>query len=202
MKEKQSVKTVWNKARRAAVLCAFCCLLGGCAAPQKPTKEEARLSQGVQQPYNAVIDLNYQGLAAQATIDQSTPGCYQVKFTAPETVAGMEFETDSETIIIRFGELETSMKVDEFFDSAAVKALVSGLNSAAAGSGVEFSMEDQSLRMEGDSGSGRFLLRIDRENGNLLSLEMPQQGLSLSFKDFCFLSGPVPAASQTGESAQ
>lgn len=179
--------------RRLAALGAALTLgwgLAGCSSlpAQQPQQERDRLTSNLNGAFTSTMEISYQGVEATASLDQRYPGNYLVRFSAPASLEGMEIETEGENLTIRYRDLSAQFTADELFDSAVAKTAVSTLNRVTSQEGLDFSLEGQCLSLEGTGGTGRFLLKIDRENGNLLEMDFPDQQLHLSFRDFLFLS--------------
>lgn len=165
----------------------FC--LVGCSSPKpKESIQPTKATENLNTSYTSTMDISYHEIRATATIDQQYPGNYKIKFTQPAVMSGMELETEGQLIRIKYRELSAQFNSDEFFDSSIAKTVISTLNNVTVEEGLEFSLENESLIVSGVGETGKFNLRIDRKNGNLLSLDVPDEELKVEFKDFKFLS--------------
>jgi len=70
---------------------------------------------------------------------------------------------------------------------AVASVVVGAVNSALSGKGLTVEHTDGSLTLSGRLESGDFLLRLDSNDGSLLTLSIPEQELEIEFLGFTFL---------------
>ena len=124
--------------------------LGGCAAKEKQAQAvKAKMDHNIEAGYTATMDIHYQDIQAQATMDQSSPGDYVITFQSPQAMNGMEFSIKGQQITLSYRGLSASFTADDFFDSAIAKQLIRTMNAVTAQEGLSLSMEEQALVVEG-----------------------------------------------------
>lgn len=169
----------------------FACICSGCAEKSQsnsPAASPQKIAETLNASYTSTMEIAYHDIKAVATLDQQFPGNYKLSFTEPEVMNGMILETEGQTVNITYRGLSARFTTDQFFNSTMAKTVITTLNNVTAQDGLEFTMEDNSLAITGKGNTGDFQLIIDPQNGNLMKLNIPEQELSINFKDFRFLS--------------
>ena len=78
------------------------------------------------------------------------------------------------------------MDPETLTDGMAGQLLFDALENALGEDTVSVTNQDGVLTVVGEAGGGSFVLRLDEETGNFLSLEIPEEDFSLTFQGFSF----------------
>lgn len=169
--------------RRLGMLAAALIFLTGCGA-QKPSAEEIR-RRAAEENWTSTARVEYGELSAVFTLERQDGVC-TVELTEPETVGGLQFIFDGERITVSYDDVSFELNPDSLPVQAAAGAMIHAVNSALQPYGVNVNATEECVELSGDAEAGRFLLRLDAESGNYLSIELPENGFSAEFENFRF----------------
>ena len=159
-------------------------LLTGCGLAER---DRAKVQESVSSDFTTTAELNYHGVDATMTIlGQGAEKRYTLAFTQPASLAGMEMEFTKEKATLRYKDLSFSVDPASLTDGMAGQLLFDALESALGEDSVTITNQDGVLSVAGETSGGSFVLRLDKETGNFLSLEIPEEEFSLSFHGFSF----------------
>lgn len=147
---------------------------------------EAQISEKLQTDFASSAKIKYKGIEAEAQIKKEGGGC-TVDFTAPENLAGMQFDLSDEKLGISYKGFHVDIDPNSAVGGAVVKLLVKALTTAAEKNGVDISVEKDVVEIVSNQQSFQFSLRLDGESGNILNLQIPDEELDISFENFTFL---------------
>ena len=139
-------------------------LSGRKPAAVSPEKAAAQLAQ----PFDAHVVIRMENFTMDGDLNRTAPGKAALRVTKPETLSGMQFLLDGETVEVQW--MGISVKLDE--DSKLVRAALSQIRAR---------IEGETLLISGEQGESRFELQLDPETGSLLSLRLPELDFDCRF---------------------
>ncbi len=169
----------------AAVTLTVLLTLTACSASRpNPEKATENLSSA---SYNTRAVVQYQDIKADVEVIKDQQRCV-VTFASPETLKDLSFDYTGDLVTVNYGKLSFSVNPDSVPGQALSSLLISSLNSSLADRGVSIEDTGKAIKILGQTEGTQFELILDRENGNALSLAIPEDELSLEFYNFNFLS--------------
>ena len=93
----------------------------------------------------------------------------------------MKFQYNGNDIEISYLGMSVKMDDDSMLANAMASAIVKAVDTAARGSGITMKNSGKAILMKGENENGSFELTFDRENGSLLSLNVPALDLECTF---------------------
>ena len=177
------------RTRFLSALLALCLLLSGCAwaAKQKSQAAAKKAAEKLENAFETNLNIKLGEMQAEAVFIRESPSSCTVRMLSPDSIKGTEMVFTEDKMHISYMGLSLSVDPNSVPGSAAIKLLISALDSSLQQEGVDLSYENRVLTATGEAGTGRFTLKIDPENGNLLSLSIPEEELEIEFKNFKFL---------------
>ncbi len=172
--------------KRILIITAALCValsLFACAAP-KPSPEA--VTENLSKAYNTRAVVRYQDIKADVEMIKDEQRCV-VTFASPETLKDLSFDYSGELVTVHYGKLNFSVNPDSVPGQALSSLLISSLNASLAERGVSIEDTGNAIKILGQTDGTQFELVLDRENGNALSLAIPEDELSLEFYNFNFL---------------
>lgn len=166
---------------------SFSC--SACSSVEKQQESsQQKVSRQLNQPFQSKGKISYKGVEAEITMDRSADGCYQIAFLEPSPLKGCTISTEGNRVSITYQNMTLEMTSDEFFNSSAVKMVISSINRVTSGYGFHVSMEDHQLSVSGLGETGEFSLLLDPDNSNILSIKIPSEDFEMQFENFKFLN--------------
>ncbi len=165
-----------------AAAVAFCALCS-CGAV-KPSPE--RVTENLNSSYNTRAVVQYQDIKADIELLKEEGRCL-VTFDSPASLKDLSFDYDGELVTVNYGSLSFSVSPDSVPGQALSSLLISSLNKSLADSGVTIEDTGDAIKILGQTDTTQFELVLDRQNGNALSLSIPEDELNLDFYNFSFL---------------
>ena len=164
--------------RSGPIVVGLLFLLSACAgnAPQPPAVEGFRCHAAVTCP----------DLAVEGTLTRQNAGLLTFEISAPPSLRDVTLVWDGETVSVRLHGLTFGIDPAQLPASGVGTALLAALDAAIGSDGAETA---EGLSVVGQSSSGRFTLLSDPETGHLLSLSLPELGITADFSDFERLAG-------------
>jgi len=138
--------------------------------------------------FETTAQLKYRGIESTVTVKKELPVSYLVTFQSPDSLKGMEVQFAQDNVAIQYGKMKLDVSPDQLSSSAAVKLLASVIDSVVEQEDLQIELEDGRAALTGRLDSGDFILIIDRETGNFLSLSMPDSEFEMTFENFTFFS--------------
>ena len=173
--------------RCVAALCLAVSMVSCHAAGSEKTKNGdglKEISEKYDHPYQTTASVTYNGTQMKLDLEKKEDGTTVVTFTEPKMLNGMNFSVGEEKITVGYLGLSFDIDPNNLSSSLIVSTMVDTFNQVAKGSGVEAKLADNALQVTGTTENVEFLLRLDRESGNALSLQVPSMGLEAEFENF------------------
>ena len=154
--------------RSGPIVVGLLFLLSACAgnAPQPPAVEGFRCHAAVTCP----------DLAVEGTLTRQNAGLLTFEISAPPSLRDVTLVWDGETVSVRLHGLTFGIDPAQLPASGVGTALLAALDAAIGSDGAE-------------TAEGRFTLLSDPETGHLLSLSLPELGITADFSNFERLAG-------------
>ncbi len=179
-----------NRPRRlCGLLAAAMLILSGCTGRQTEEKLTEQAQETLQKSYQTTAKVTYQDLEAVMVIYKEPANCAQVTFESPESLRDMKMTFYTDRVKLSYQELEFDFVPDSLPGNAAAQLILTALNNALKDEGVSVKQEGEALVVSGSTDEGEFYLLIDRENGNILRLSIPEKELTMEVLNFKFLEG-------------
>ena len=109
-------------------------------------------------------------------------------FSFFDPLRDLTFLLGDRTASVRYKGLSLELDPDSL-PLRSVAGLLSGvLDPALGAAGMALTLEEGAILLTGQQEAGAFTLRLDPENGNYLSLAIPEEDFSAEFTDFRFVA--------------
>lgn len=131
--------------------------------------------------FTAKADIRFGDLNAVASVNRIGDGICDITLISPQALNGMKFQYNGSDISISYLGMNVSLNEDGLLANAMTAAIVKAVDTAARGSGISAKKKGKAILLNGTNDTGEFTLRMDKENGSLLSLEIPAIDLECTF---------------------
>ncbi len=176
--------------RKWAVLTAVMILLWstaifftGCVKKEAPSQE---LQQNISQPFTAKATIRLENMTLMADVNKTSPQKFTLKVSEPKSLEGLTFDYDGERIGVAFKGMSVDVADDSLTAKFMANLILKSINAASEESGVTVTQQDDGLLIKGKQDSGEFEILLDRNNGSILKVNLPELDLECSFSDFLF----------------
>lgn len=162
-------------------LCAMLgfCLTFTCACHSQGADSSSPVTTG----FSCEADIRYQDMSLQGSLSRSSAGTLSITFSQPETLNGVTVEWTGETVKASLHGLSFELPPDALPAGALGGVLTDALD-AALRTPTEGRLTQEGWQWEGTGQSGEITILSDPADGYLLSLEVPEIPLSVSFSNF------------------
>ena len=176
--------------KKACALLAVLFIIFTVAACAKKSQNNSNAAVELAKPFESTITVHYKDINAVVKLAKRQPGYCRLSFTAPEALKDMTVEFTLDKVNIDYKTLRTSFNPSTIPGSALSKMLVSAIDKATKEDGVRIEYKDDIMLISGKlEGEGsEFILRIDRNNGNIIRLSVPADDFEAEFLDFNFIA--------------
>ncbi len=164
------------------LLLLSCILMTGCGNPAK-----ADIPDEITKPFESQLNIKYGDIAATAYFMRQDPANCTLVFDSPDSLKEMAFVFDKESVTVAYKEMQVTIDPKSTLGGATIRLVLAAINQAAEGEGVLATYEDNVLTVTGESESGQFILTLDAEKGNILTLSIPAEKLEVEFFNFKIL---------------
>ena len=131
--------------------------------------------------------IRYKGLEAIATISQVEPSSCSFVFEAPRPVAGMSFVFSQDDVDVHYKGMNLIFARDFMPYGAVANVTVQALGKVINDEELTVNAESDTPEIRGMAQTGEFILKIDRDTGEIAKLSVPAQELEIEFHNFRFL---------------
>lgn len=156
---------------------------GGKASPEQ-------ISASISRPFDAKATIRLKDLVLTADINKTNADAITISVDEPKTLSGMKFVYDGKDITVSYMGLSIKLDEQSKLVSSVASAIVKALDQAASPSGIDVQMQDGALLVSGKSEDGAFSITLDKSNGSLAELQLPELDLTCRFDDFIFQNNP------------
>ena len=145
-----------------------------------------QVSAAMSRPFDAKATITMKDLVLTADINRTKPGQATIQIDEPKSLAGMSFSYDGDDITVSYMGFSVKLDGDSKLVSNVASLIVNTIDKASSPSGVDVSMADGALIVSGENDSGKFSIRLDKENGSIASISVPEVDFECRFDDFLF----------------
>lgn len=171
----------------AFILCiAVMFSLCGCSKGEDKAPPEKSI-ENLSQPYTTSAKVTMRDISADIQITKADGGRCLVTFESPENLKDLSFDYTGELVTVKFGKLKFSVEPGSVPAKAMTSLIIRALNSSFKEQGVTIEEQNDAVVISGTSGGSVFKLIIDKQNGNALTLEIPDDELKVEFYNFSFM---------------
>lgn len=153
--------------------------------------DPALVLDGSGRPFETAAKVTYGDMEIDMRIVKQSSDLYEMEVLSPETVAGMSFVYDGGNMKVKYKGMAFTIDPEKFPANMMVDAIVKSLGSAFNAEEVNVTQDGERYTVEGKNDNGPFIMEIDAENGNILSIEIPGEKFSADFGGFMFLPETV-----------
>lgn len=162
--------------------------LAGCdGKKQEDTKALEQAKKQLNSSFQTTARVRYKDLETQMVIYKKPMNCAVVTFDSPKSLQDMKLTFYTEKVAVQYKDMNFDFIPDSVPGQAASKLILSALNNAMAEEGVQITQQEQTLVISGQIEEGDFKLTLDRENGNILKLSVPDSQLDIEILNFKIL---------------
>lgn len=138
-------------------------------------------------PFETVASVVYDDNEFEMRIVRLNDNLYEMEVINPETVSGMTFVYDSGAMKVKYKGMAFTIEADKFPANMIAKSIVHSIDSAFVAEEVSITQDEEGYIIEGKNGIGAFAVKVDPENGNMKSIDIPMEKLKIKFDNFLFL---------------
>lgn len=167
------------------VLCIILCtLMIGCS--KKSDKPPEQMSKTLNQGFNANAKIKFGDIEAEAIFDKSNENSCMVEFSQPKVLNSLKLIFDGESINVSYLGLNLELNENSALTKTVVSAIINAIDSSVKDSGVRVSKENNAIIIDGKNENGEFNVKLDKKNGNIISIDIPALNIKCNFENFKF----------------
>ena len=159
------------------ILIAVCMVACSVVGKDKTTKPN-----GLSSRFQAATSVTLDELKAEGTIKRFGDGMWEIMFTSPNTLSGVNLTFSEGNVTASYKGLNFSVPQSALPVKSMMLNLISAVDDLSKNeelSGVE---NDGTLEISGSLDGGDYTLTVDK-SGNIVSFAMPNNNLSIAFSD-------------------
>ena len=165
--------------RRLLPLLLLPLLLVGCKRAPKPKAAPAATA------FSCTFSGQYGDMQVAGTLTRRSAGMLTASLTAPAELSGLAMTWDGEQMTVSMYGISLPFDVNDVPEAALGRRILCALDEVTYQTAAGTLTPEGLLRTDGTAADGApFSLFSDPENGALLSLSVPSEGLLLTFSDF------------------
>lgn len=170
------------------VLTVFTVLMcWGCSRRSSPPAADQRdVAAALSRPFDAKATIKLKDLVMTADVNRTGQGQATIQINEPKTLSGMAFAYDGQDIRVSYKGLTVKLDENSKLVSSVASIIVNSIDAASSESGVDVRLDGGALVISGESDSGRFQITLDKENGSIATLNVPELDFECRFDDFLF----------------
>lgn len=166
--------------------CMAACSVSGKGDTSKPN--------GLGSSFQAAVSVVLDDLNAEGTVKRMGSGNWEIEFNSPNTLSGVKLAFLDGNVTASYKGLNFSVPQTALPVKAMMNNLIAAVDDLAANEKLTGTEEDGMLKISGTLDGGEYTVTTD-SNGNLVSFEMPNNKLTMTF------SGITPIQPQEGTTA-
>ncbi len=137
--------------------------------------------------YSVTAEISYNGFNSTASLSRLGNGAWDINFTAPETISGMNITYVNETAEVTYKGLSFSIPKEEVPLSSIGEILTKVLDNAATASDTQYTEKNDKIKVKGETAGNKYELTVDKKSGAILNLEIEAIKLDASFTEFSLM---------------
>lgn len=157
----------------------------GCQA-KTPAVTPENAAAAISQPFDAKATIRLKDLVMTADINKTAPKTATIQLNEPKTLSGMQFQMDGENVNVSYRGLSVKLNENSRLVSSIAALIIGTIDKASSPSGVNVEMKGNALIVSGKSDEGEFSILLDRQNGSIASISLPELDFECHFDDFLF----------------
>lgn len=169
----------------AVVVISLLAVLIGCQEKKNSVPPEA-LSQQLSCPFTATAKIKMKDMTMQADINKSSEQAFTFRILEPENLKDLQFTYDGEDMQISYKGMSVSVADDSLIAKGMAAVMMRAINASSQETGISVKQKDGALLLNGKSEDGKFSMTLDKKNGSILSMELPELDLECQFDEFVF----------------
>lgn len=167
------------------ILCIIlCCLLIGCA--KKDYKSPEKISKTLTQGFNTNAKIKVGDIEAEAVFDKVNENNCIVEFKSPKVLNTLKLMFNGETIDVSYLGLNLKLDKNSNLTKMAVSSIIKAIDSAIKDSGVRIQKQGNAIIINGKNQDGEFNVKLDDQNGSIISVDIPSLDIKCNFENFKF----------------
>lgn len=167
------------------ILCIILCILMiGCA--KKSDKPPEQISKTLTQGFDANAKIKIGDIEAEAKFDKQNENNCVVEFSQPKILNSLKLDFNGESINVSYLGLNLKLNENSFLTKAAVSAIIKAIDSSIKDSGVRILKEGNVIIFSGKNDNGEFNIKLDKDKGNIVSIDIPSLNIKCDFENFQF----------------
>lgn len=170
----------------AVILLIFAGLMALTSRGKSEEKPPVEVLKGVNAPFDAKAHIKMQNMDLTADLNRTAENCITVKINEPASIAGMTFTYNGQDIETSFKGLTVTLDENSKLVSSLAEIIVNSLNKASDNEDVDVSITDGVVYLTGKSDSGEFQMRLDKKDGSIASISLPELQFECRFDEFIF----------------
>lgn len=131
--------------------------------------------------------VHYGELDAEIRLSREDGVC-EINMINPESLRDFTFLLKEDVFTLRYKGLSFDIDPSTLPVESMAGMILNTLNQAMEPNGMALSLEEEAIVFTGQKENSSFSLRLDKETGNFLSLNIPDEDFSAEFKNFHFFS--------------
>lgn len=169
-----------------AIVAVFGLLFFLTSKPKTNKALNKQVTTSLKTPFDAKAKIKMKDLVLVADINKTDVGCATIKIAEPKSLKDMNFSYDGEDITIAYKGLSVKLDEKSKLVSSLVSIIVNSIDKAASDSGIDVKINGNALTVCGENESGKFNITIDKENGSIASINLPELDFECNFDNFLF----------------
>lgn len=156
-------------------------LLGG------RSKAGEMVSTNIHRGFDAQATIMVEDVVMLCDINKTVLGDMTISVIEPDTLNGLTIAYNGDDITTSYKGMSFTMDDSSVVATSIGKIILSAINKASSPSGVEVKMLDSSIVIDGETDQGRFSITLDKNNGNIVSLNVPNLDFICNFDEFLWI---------------
>lgn len=153
----------------------------------KSPNQSQDVVKNIKNPFTANATIKLKDLTVNADINKTKDGTATIKIIEPASLKDMLFQYNGDNIKIGYKGISVNLDENSKLVSSIISMIVNSIDTAASQSGIDVNIEDTALIISAKSNAGHFKLKIDRENGSIASISLPELEFECNFNEFIFV---------------
>lgn len=150
---------------------------------RKVEKSPEKIVSNLANPFTASATIDMDGLVMEGDINKTESGECTISIKEPKTLEGMKFAYDGEDITVSYKGLSIALDEDSKLVSSAGNIIVNAINKASSKEGVDITLDEKTIIVDGNCESGDFQIKMDKETGSMMSLNLPELDFECEFSN-------------------
>lgn len=176
---------------------ALTILTAACLAACSVTgKGDTSKPNGLGSSFQAAVSIVLDDLNAEGTVKRMGSGNWEIEFDSPNTLSGVKLTFMDGNVTASYKGLNFSVPQTALPVKAMMLNLISAVDDLAANEELTGTEEDGMLKISGTLDGGEYTLTTD-SSGNLVSFEMPNNKLTMTFSELTLIQPQEGTAAST-----